>query len=77
MTPAEFGEARLKLGLSQSEFARLLGMDGAHADDNIRRYETGRRTIPGPVGLLTQALLDGWRPQSQSEGTYNRCPEGP
>lgn len=53
MTPAAFREWRARLGLSQAEAARLLGVDVR----TVKRYEGGHRKIPGPVEKLTAVLV--------------------
>lgn len=51
MTPAEFRERRLNLGLSQSELAQICRVQ---SDRTIRRWEVGEREIPGPAIVLMQ-----------------------
>jgi DNA-binding transcriptional regulator YiaG len=46
MTPAEFKEARKRLGLSQVEMAKFLRLSDARA---VRFYEAGKRGISGPI----------------------------
>ena len=62
MTPQEFKEARYKLGISLAQMAPMLGYDGAHASTQIRKMETGDRTIRDAQARLVQAYLDGYRP---------------
>lgn len=57
MTPDQFREARLRLGLTQSEMADRLGIDGEHRARTVRRWESGERAIPGPVALLLNSLF--------------------
>ena len=59
MTPQEFKEARIKLGLSQGNLGQLMKT----TDRSVRRWENGDREIPGPVIVLMQAYLDGYRPE--------------
>lgn len=54
MTPAQFKEARHKLGLSQSAMAELLGVS---SDRTIRKWEDGERDISAPVVLLVELIL--------------------
>ena len=62
MTPAEFKEARLSLGLSLSKCAVMLGYDGVHAKTQVHRMETGDREIRQAQARLMRAYLDGYRP---------------
>jgi DNA-binding transcriptional regulator YiaG len=54
MMPDELKDARDRLGLSQNELARVLGVE---SNRTVRRWELGERDIPGSVelavGLLT------------------------
>jgi DNA-binding transcriptional regulator YiaG len=52
MTPADLKSTREALGLSQAEFARLIGMRAANSDDTVRRWEAGRVAVPGTVEAL-------------------------
>lgn len=62
MTPNEFRDVRLALGLDRGEFARMLGLTGANANDHVHRMEEGKRPIRAAQVLLIDALLSGWRP---------------
>lgn len=62
MTPAEFKEARLRLGLTQSELARALKL-GGDGKRTVRRWEHGERDIPGPAQVAVRLML------AQSEAT--------
>jgi DNA-binding transcriptional regulator YiaG len=55
MTPAQLKSARHALGLSAEGFARLVGVKSGRT---VRRWESGEREIPGPVGKLTQHYLE-------------------
>jgi transcriptional regulator with XRE-family HTH domain len=59
MTPAEFKQARLTLGLTQSQAARVLGYGAA---SRISEVERGVRGITDTVSRLVQAYIDGYRP---------------
>lgn len=64
MSPIEFQEARLKLGLDRTQCAAVLGMAPKHGDRNIRRIETGPTDKPVPEHhrRLLEAYLSGYRP---------------
>ena len=49
MTPEDFRDTRLKLGLSQKEMASDLGV---HDDRTVRRWEAGERRIPGEIDIV-------------------------
>jgi DNA-binding transcriptional regulator YiaG len=55
MTPAELKSARKALGLTAEGFARLVHVESGRT---VRRWEAGDRDIPGPVIVLTKAILD-------------------
>lgn len=55
MTPQELKAARQLLGLSAEGFARLVGVESGRT---VRRWEAGDRDIPGPVQVLTRALIE-------------------
>lgn len=58
MTPAEFKEARRKLGLTAAQIAALMGYGAAP-----RVYEIeAREAVPPQAARLMQAYLDGYRP---------------
>lgn len=58
MTPAEFREARRRLGLTAPQIAALMGYGAAP-----RIYEIeARESVPAQAARLMQAYLDGYRP---------------
>lgn len=54
MTPAEFKQARKRLGLSANGMARALGLSDGRS---IRRIESGETAITGPVEKLVAYLI--------------------
>jgi DNA-binding transcriptional regulator YiaG len=62
VTPAEFREARRKLGLTLSETASILGVEAR----TVRKWEAGSGTNarpPNPTAARAmQWMLDGFRP---------------
>ena len=82
LTPQGFRDTRLDLGLSQTAFAALCGVDAR----TVRRWEHGQVPIPGPAARLMQALQlapslihamrdapdawDGLPPDPSEDGTY-------
>ena len=57
MTATQFKQARLRLGLSQSQMAEALGVEGEHGGRTVRRWEAGERSVPGSVAKLIAILL--------------------
>ena len=55
MTPVELHEAHRRLGLSAAATARLFEVSGGRT---VRRWWSGERDIPGPVVVLTRALIE-------------------
>jgi len=61
MTGEELRRARLALGLTLDEFARLVRVSSGRT---VRKWEDGEREVPGPVAVLTEIFLlssDAWR----------------
>ena len=63
MTPQELKKAKVTLGLTLSQMAKMLGYDGKHANLQIRHMIIGERTIRSAQARLVQAYLDGYRPK--------------
>ena len=55
MTPPELRDAHRRLGLSANGAARLFRVSEGRT---VRRWWSGERDTPGPVIVLTQALLE-------------------
>jgi transcriptional regulator with XRE-family HTH domain len=47
---------RINLGLTNLEFARLIGLTGDNAADNIRAFERGSKGISGPLAMLIRYI---------------------
>lgn len=62
MTPDALRAAPKALGLSGRGLARLLDVN----EKTLRRWLTGEVPIPRSVVLVVQAMLEGWRPQSET-----------
>ena len=52
MTPREFRDRRLTLGLSTEQLAERLGVD----PQTIRRWQDGSQSVPGPVTMAMAFL---------------------
>ena len=61
MTPMQFKDARIALGLSQNAMAEALGLKTSRA---IRQFESGDREISGPVAKLVTMLLEHQSPSA-------------
>ncbi|KKM56156.1 hypothetical protein LCGC14_1552040 [marine sediment metagenome] len=55
MTPKEFREMRVQLGLSQDQLAKKLGVSSGRT---VRRWELGERKISETTVLLLQAVWE-------------------
>ena len=53
MTPREFRDHRLTLGLSTEQLAERLGVDPR----SVRRWQNGHGPIPGPVIIALRLLI--------------------
>ena len=57
MTPADLRAARQTLGLSAAKLAVVLRL-GACGARTVRRWEAGDSSIPGPVEVALELLLE-------------------
>lgn len=62
MTPNKVRQARLMLGLSLPELARLLGYSGRAVAQMMWLIESGKRRLRDPQRRLLAAYLEGYRP---------------
>lgn len=62
MTPEEFKQAKLTLGLSYDQIATLLGYTGKRRAAQVMRMATGERRVMPAQALLLKAYLEGYRP---------------
>ena len=58
MTPADLRAARKALGLTQSALAKALRLSPKNGDRSVRIWETEGNTIPGPVQVAVECLLN-------------------
>jgi DNA-binding XRE family transcriptional regulator len=65
MTGDDIKHARKQLGLTQAEFARMVGYSGKTYVANI---EAGRYAVSLPVQRLVAIYLDGYRPDDWPDG---------
>ena len=57
MTPEALRAARAQLGLSAAGLAQALRL-GKGGDRTVRRWEAGERSIPGPVEVAIEMMLE-------------------
>lgn len=63
MTPKEIKDARLKLGLTQSQLAILLGYKGENVRAMMHDLETGNKPLREAQKRLLVAYTEGYRPK--------------
>ena len=63
MTPADLRTARKALGLTQSALAKALRLSEKNGDRSVRIWETEGNTVPGPVQIAVQFMLEQKRPR--------------
>lgn len=56
MTGDEAKEIRKRLGLTQAQLARVLGMSGAHAGRTVRRWELGEIDMQDTTARLLRYM---------------------
>lgn len=69
MTPADLRNARKALGLTQSGLAKALRLSEKNGDRSVRIWETEGNTVPGPVQVAVELLLEQKRPRKTSGKT--------
>lgn len=62
MTPIEIHKARIRLGLTLAQMARMLGYQGENLRQMMFDLESGRRPVRDPQRRLAEAYLAGYRP---------------
>lgn len=58
MTPAELRTARKTLSLTQNGLAEALRLSTKNGDRSIRIWEQDGNTVPGPVQVAVELLLE-------------------
>ena len=67
MNGTELKAARKELGWSLADMADALRLSEASGRDSIRKMESGKINISGPISVAIEAFLAGYIP----EGFYN------
>ena len=62
MTPYEFRQTRLQLGMSLHKMGAMLGYAGKHKDSYIHKIEIGKQRICEAQRRLMEAYNSGYRP---------------
>lgn len=70
MTPADLTAARKRLGLTQPQLGRALGLSDANADRTVRRWEQGDVPIPLSVEIALWAFETEGTPWTIAPGTF-------
>lgn len=63
MADLNIKEARLTLGLTQSQMGEMLGYKGPHTRQMVYDIETGKKPLMPCQERLLRAYLDGYRPK--------------
>lgn len=58
MTPEHLRAARKALGLTQSGLAEALRLSPKNGDRSVRIWETEGNTVPGPVQVAVEFMLE-------------------
>lgn len=72
MTPAELRAARKVLGLTQTGLARALRLSDKNGDRSIRIWEQDGNTVPGPVQVAVELLVEQARNGKQPGKTPSK-----
>jgi len=69
MTPADLRASRKALGLTQSGLARALRLSEKNGDRSVRIWESDGNTVPGPVQVAVEFMLEQVRNSKTSNKT--------
>lgn len=58
MTPAELRAARKQMNLTQSALAKALRLSEKNGDRSVRIWERDGNTVPGPVQVAVEMMLE-------------------
>lgn len=67
MTPAKLKLARSIMGYSVNEMADALRLSPANGGTTIRKMESGKVNITGPIMVAVDAMLKGYDPFDYEE----------
>ena len=67
MTPAKLKLARAYMGYSVNEMADALRLSPANGGTTIRKMESGKVNITGPIMVAVDAMLKGYDPFGYDE----------
>lgn len=57
MSPSTVKSIRMRLGMSQNELARAVGMTGNHAKRHVRAWESGEEDVPVEIESKIRNLV--------------------
>lgn len=67
MTPNDLRIARKALGLTQSGLAKALRLSEKNGDRSVRIWEQDGNTVPGPVQVAVEFMLERARKRMERE----------
>lgn len=67
MTPEKIKEIRKSLNMTQSQFGKLIGLEGDNIDVTVRRWEAGDRQPSSVVIRLLEIIVAGEMPKRYFE----------
>lgn len=68
MDPSDLRAARKVLGLTQSGLAKALRLSEKNGDRSVRIWEQEGSTVPGPVQVAVEAMLDARKRMERDNG---------
>lgn len=68
MTPIDLRTARKTLGLTQLGLAKALRLSEKNGDRSVRIWEQDGSTVPGPVQVAVEAMLDARKRMERDNG---------
>jgi hypothetical protein len=71
MTPAKLKLARVAMGYSVTEMADALRLSPDNGATSIRKMESGKVRISGPIMVAVDAMLKGYDPFDYEEDEDN------
>jgi DNA-binding XRE family transcriptional regulator len=70
MTPSKLKLARIYLGYSLSDMADALRLSQTTGATTIRKMESGKVNITGPIMVAVDAMLKGYDPFGDDDDTF-------
>ena len=70
MTPAKLKLARVTMGYSVTEMADALRLSPDNGATSIRKMESGKINITGPISVAVDAMMKGYDPFDYEDDEY-------